>query len=187
MRIRANPKSIKSASTSCLSNLRWKWRKGVQEGSQTSEHIAGITRKEGQKDRPARTPEGGAQDVQKKERKAFSSKREWKAERSNVLLAVLGERGSARRETLPRVNDGARDRGGSTHKTEKHVISPRRGEKARPREISRRLVLLLHPPLPTSLSCQHPFLTLPFLSPSRSSFLTSYKASEQHGAFYLFE
>lgn len=61
--------------------------------------------------------------------------------------------------------------GGGTHKTEKHVISPRRGEKARLREISRRLVLLL---TPATIPPRHPsvvgvpFLTLPSFLLSRT-------------------
>lgn len=72
------------------------------------------------------------------------------------------EEGGARRERPSRGSTMGPGAGRGTHKTEKHVISPRRGEKARLREILRRLVLL---PTPATIPpCQHPSVVgVPFL------------------------
>lgn len=106
-----------------------------------------------------------------------------KGRKKQRASSCFQDEGNAKRERPSRGSTTGPGGGGGTHKTEKHVISPRRGEKARPREISRRLVLLLTP-LPTFFGCRRPFL-----NPAASFTLPPVlrKAGEQHGAFYLFE
>lgn len=114
----------------------------------------GITRQERQKHRP--TDSRGRRAGRRPEEEERREEEEEELIRDGVkgriaLLAIL-EGNDGESETGEAFPAGQRDgaegqqSGEGTHKTGKHVISPRRGEKTRPRKISRRLVLL--PSLP---------------------------------------
>lgn len=132
-------------------------------------YIAGITRKERQKDRPARIPEGGPKEGEGTLPRSAKGR---KKQRASPLFQGWKEGRKGVRERPSRGSTMGPGTGGGTHKTEKHVISPRRGEKARPREISRAVLFFFshprtcHPTLrPASLGVGVPFLFYRFPRP----------------------
>lgn len=112
-------------------------------------HIAVHNPKERQRDRPVdsrgrrpgRRPEEGhrggeAAVVEGRKTESHDGVKDWK-ERSNALLAISWG-GTAKRIGGASPSRGSTMRGeAGTHKTGKHVISPRKGEKVRPRKRSR--------------------------------------------------
>lgn len=181
-----------------------RWGKDVPERSQTSEHIVGITREERQKDRPSdsrgrragrrpeegrrsaeeQTPPGGGGEKGREKQRVSDSRRDVEGASRGVNDGRAGSR-RGRRE---------RER---THKTGKHVISPRRGERRGRGDLAPSCSSALpSPPLqpasqPSQL-CRRPSVVgVPFLLCRFFRLpLTPFPClaqSERNDVFYLFE